>query len=194
MATHESPEVRRAQILEAALHCFGAKGLHAAKVDDIVKASGLSKGAIYWHFGSKDEIFLALFDSFEEELFAEWAELESDDCLETLRRVGETTLTRLLAMRSLLEAWTEFLRHPTSRRRMANTYAHSRERIAASLRSGIERGQIRACDPEKIAGALTALIEGLLLQALADPGYDPLAVWPAAWEMATRGLVPISSD
>ena len=48
MATHASAEVRRAQILEAALKCFGESGLHAAKVSDIASASGLSKGAIYW--------------------------------------------------------------------------------------------------------------------------------------------------
>ncbi len=39
-----------------------------------------------------------------------------------------------------------------------------------------------------MAGAVTALVEGLLLQAFADPEYVALAAWPAAWEMATGGL------
>jgi AcrR family transcriptional regulator len=188
MATHEPPEVRRAQILEAALDCFGRKGLHAAKMDDIVESSGLSKGAIYWHFKSKDEIFLALFDRFEEELLAEWDAAPQTDAVQTLRRTGEIALTRLLAMRPLLEAWTEFLRHPKSRRRMAQIYRRTRARLAGAIRDGIASGQIGECDPDHVAGALTGLVEGLLLQAFADPDYDPLEVWPNAWKLVERGL------
>ena len=49
-------------------------------------------------------------------------------------------------------------------------------------------GQIGECDPDHMAGALTGLVEGLLLQAFADPGYDPLEVWPSAWKLVERGL------
>ncbi len=188
MASHEPREVRRAQILEAALQCFGSKGLHDAKMDDIVESSGLSKGAIYWHFKSKEELFLALFDAFEEALFAECEELPREDALEALRQTGEIALMRLLEMRPLLEAWTEFLRHPTSRRRMGEVYQRTRGRLAETIRDGIARGQIRDCDPDHVAGALTALVEGLLLQAFVDPAYDPRSVWPAAWELTARGL------
>ena len=189
MATHEPPEVRRAQILAAALQCFGRKGLHAAKMDDIVESSGLSKGAIYWHFKSKDELFLALFDAFEEELFAAWDEIPHSDAMRSLREFGEIALARLLAMRPLLEAWTEFLRHPTSRLRMAQVYQRTRARLAGTIRAGISCGQICDCHPDDVAGALTALVEGLLLQAFADPSYDPLEVWPNAWKLVERGLV-----
>lgn len=188
MATHQPAEVRRAQILEAALECFGQKGLHASKMDDIVKASGLSKGAIYFHFDSKDDLFLELFEAFDQAIFAAWEELPDGDALETLRRVGELTLSQLLETRPLLEAWTEFLRHPTSRARMARTYRQARERLGAMVRAGIEAGQIRDCHPEHVASALTALVEGLLLQAFADPEYDALAAWPAAWQLAAVGL------
>ena len=188
MATHAPAEVRRAQILAAALDCFGRKGLHAAKMDDIVAASGLSKGAIYFHFESKDEIFLEIFSEFERALFEEWEGLEQEDALETLRVVGETSLRRILEMRPLLDAWTEFLRHPTSRRRMAAVYRHSREQLANTVRTGIERGQIRDCDADHVAAGLTALIEGLLLQAFVDPAYDPLAAWPTTWKLMEHGL------
>ena len=188
MATHQPPEVRRAQILDAALECFGRKGLHASKIDDIVKASGLSKGAIYFHFDSKDDIFLELFATFEQALLAEWDQLPEGDALETLRQVGEITLSRLLETRALLDTWTEFLRHPTSRARLGTSYRQAREHLADTVRAGIAAKQIRACNPQHVAGALTALVEGLLLQAFADPEYDALAAWPAAWEMATSGL------
>ena len=40
-------------------------------MDDLVRASGLSKGSLYWHFHSKEEVFTALFDSFVAELYGE---------------------------------------------------------------------------------------------------------------------------
>jgi len=188
VATHQPPEVRRAQILEAALVCFGQRGLHASKMDDIAAAAGLSKGAIYWHFGSKDEIFVALFDQLEKELLAEWEDIDRGDALAALGEIGALSLSRILETRRLLDAWTEFLRHETSRARMGEIYRGSRERIAAIVRRGVSTGQIRPSEPDLVAGMLVGLVEGLLLQAFADPKYDPLATFAASWEIAARGL------
>ncbi len=188
MATHQAPEVRRAQILGAALRCFGEKGFHGSKIDDISHACGLSKGAIYWHFESKEEIFLALFDGFDEEIFRAWEALEGRSALETLRAACEIALFRLLETRELLETWTEFLSHPKVRGRFARIYARSRARIAETVARGIEAGELRPCEPEAIAAMLTALVEGLLLQALADPAYDARAAWPSSWAVVSRGL------
>lgn len=53
-------EVRSAQILDAALQAFSEHGYAATRIDDIAAVAGLSKGGIYTHFKSKDEIFEAL--------------------------------------------------------------------------------------------------------------------------------------
>ena len=66
MTRHAAPAERREQILAAALRCFAAKGLHAATMDDVARAAGLSKGAVYHHFRGKREIFLALADAYEQ--------------------------------------------------------------------------------------------------------------------------------
>ena len=52
------------------MSCFMSAGYSGTSVDDIVKASGVSKGGIYWHFKSKEEIFLCLV----EKEFAQWKE------------------------------------------------------------------------------------------------------------------------
>src|SRR5207253_5988757 len=44
----------------AALEVFAGKGYHRAIVDDIVRASGTSKGAVYHHFPNKEAVFVAL--------------------------------------------------------------------------------------------------------------------------------------
>ena len=54
-------------IADAALACFLSTGYGGTSVDDIVKASGMSKGGIYWHFKSKEEIFLYLLKKWMDE-------------------------------------------------------------------------------------------------------------------------------
>lgn len=54
----------RERILQAALETFAQKGYHRALVDDIVRASRTSKGAVYHHFPNKEALFLALVDDF----------------------------------------------------------------------------------------------------------------------------------
>jgi AcrR family transcriptional regulator len=190
MATHQTAEVRREQILKAAQSCFGKSGFHKTKMDDIVVASGLSKGALYWHFKSKDEIFLALFDQYDREIFAAWDDLPVGPALEILRIESEIVLTALIGDRTLVEMWSEFLKHPLARERFAATYEHSRERLARTIDRGIEQGEIVPCESRHAAAMLTALIEGLLLQALADASFDPLEVWPTTWRLISAGMTP----
>ena len=56
-----APEASRDAILDAALRCFAKRGYHETSVDDIAERARLSKGAIYWHFAGKRELFLAWF-------------------------------------------------------------------------------------------------------------------------------------
>lgn len=187
---HAPAEQRRAQILAAALGCFSQKGYHAATMDDLVRASGLSKGSLYWHFRSKQDVFLALFEAFEAEMFAAWDAVVADarPALQTLRRFGEIAVASLGGNRMLLHAWTEFLTHPAARERLAASYRRSRERLAAVLRRGVERGEIRDLSVDGMAAALTASVEGLLLQAMVDPDFDLDGHWTTLWEVTRQGI------
>ncbi|MCB0101002.1 MAG: TetR/AcrR family transcriptional regulator [Anaerolineales bacterium] len=60
----ESTQETRTRILEAAVKVFATKGYHDTKVDDIVGEAQTSKGAFYFYFPSKQEIFIALSDTF----------------------------------------------------------------------------------------------------------------------------------
>jgi AcrR family transcriptional regulator len=61
--THQREDTRR-KILESAAQVFSVKGFYGSVVDDIVKASGTSKGAVYFYFDSKERIFLSLVDEY----------------------------------------------------------------------------------------------------------------------------------
>lgn len=53
-------EQRRAQIRDAARRCFAANGFHQTSMDDVIRASGLSAGAVYQYVRSKDELVVAV--------------------------------------------------------------------------------------------------------------------------------------
>lgn len=57
----EDAEITRQQLLEAAVRVFSEKGYAATKLSDIGEVAGVTRGAIYWHFGNKKELFIALF-------------------------------------------------------------------------------------------------------------------------------------
>jgi AcrR family transcriptional regulator len=60
----DSTQETRNRILEAAVNVFASKGYHDTKVDDIVSQSQTSKGSFYFYFPSKQDIFMALVDTF----------------------------------------------------------------------------------------------------------------------------------
>ena len=60
--SQEHLDARRRQILDAAIECFSEQGFHRATMHDIVQRSGLSAGAIYRYFESKDELIQAIID------------------------------------------------------------------------------------------------------------------------------------
>lgn len=60
----EAKAATRRRILDAAIDVFSRRGYHQAAVDEIVRASGTSKGAVYFHFPSKEAIFFAVVNEF----------------------------------------------------------------------------------------------------------------------------------
>ena len=62
-------QARRAEILDAALEVFSARGYHPASIDEIAQAAGVSKALIYEHFDSKLELHLSLIETHADELF-----------------------------------------------------------------------------------------------------------------------------
>jgi len=187
------PEARRQQILEAALTCFGEKGFHAATMDDLVRASGLSKGSLYWHFKSKDEVFLALFDAFSAELYGEWDDIAASttDKLAVLHSEYESSLRRFAEERIILLAWVEFLVHPVARERMRDSYSTARDKVQSLIEAGRANGSICEGPPaDGVASTFVATLEGIFLQWLVDPDLDLEGHANISWQLLEKGLRP----
>src|SRR3954463_2660608 len=69
-ARAEGRDTRR-ELLEAGLAVFAERGYRDASVDEVAERAGYSKGALYWHFSSKDDLFYALL---EERILKPWEE------------------------------------------------------------------------------------------------------------------------
>ena len=161
-------------------------------MDDLVRASGLSKGSLYWHFTSKVEVFLGVHDLIVERIAGGFDEIEaqSQSVPEALRAQCAFIVETMSEERTLLLAWSEFLNHPEARQRMAEIYRWSRQRIAEEVARGVESGEIRSAVAEGLPSTLTALVEGILLQAMMDERFDPRSALERSWNALAGGICP----
>jgi AcrR family transcriptional regulator len=139
----------RQRILDAAVEVFAEKGYHDARVDEIVEASGTSKGAVYFYFSSKQQIFLALIDEFARKL--------EQGLLEAVIREPDGIRRVNAALKSCLTIFGET-------RRLAKIFLVQ----AVGLGEAFEEKQL------EIHGRFVQAIQMYLDQALADGDIPPL--------------------
>lgn len=87
MARNKYPEETVKLILDVATHLFVEKGYDATSLQDIINETNLSKGAIYHHFSSKEEIFEAIFHRIGEENTNALAKVRDDKSLNGLEKL-----------------------------------------------------------------------------------------------------------
>jgi AcrR family transcriptional regulator len=91
---------RRAQLLDAAREVFVASGFHAAAMDDIAEAAGVSKPVLYQHFPGKLELYLALLDE------------SSDALVAAVETALASTADNKLRVQATVQAYFDFVDDP----------------------------------------------------------------------------------
>ena len=102
MARKKDPEGAKAQILDAALKLFSEKGFEATTMQNIVDLSGMSKGAIYYHFRDKMEIYEGLYESLSLTPYSCYAEIEKDGSLSAAEKLEKFLLTLIISPEKFL--------------------------------------------------------------------------------------------
>jgi len=168
-------EERREQIIIAAMAVFVRLGFHEARMDDIVKQSGLSKGALYWYFKSKDDIIAAIMDRFidrEMQGLEEALQLQSP-VSEKLLKLNEAILEEMRSMIGLMPIMYEFyavgMRKKHVRKALLKYFRPTQKLLAELIQQGIDSGEFVPVEADEIAVDLIAFYEGLLLLAVLDP-------------------------
>ncbi len=173
---------RREEIVRAAFRAFAEQGFRATSMREIAEAVGLSQAGLLHHFRSKDLLLaevLRLRDAEQTEFIDAAGEAVSEDPddggLTALRR-GLVGLARhnarqagLVRLYTVLAGEAAGADHP-AQSYFADRYATVRERVAGRLRSVRDAGGLRAdTDPEAVAAAIVATMDGLQVQWLLAP-------------------------
>lgn len=162
-------KARPDELLDAALDEFIARGFDAARVEDIARRAGLSKGAVYLYFSSKEDLLRALIEREISPVLARVGDMArtAEDPRATLRLIGQVAGAAV--------AQPRFMAIPLLVISIANRFpdlvdfyrgevaANAKSGVEALIKRGIKLGQFRKVDPH--AGA-RAIIGGVLFEAL----------------------------
>jgi AcrR family transcriptional regulator len=165
-------DARQHQILEAALACFSENGFHQTGMADIVKRSGLSHGAVYLYFQSKDDIIEALaVDRHRQEAILSAIANNVEDPIAALRALVRTYVRWLSdpgaeqTRRVSVNGWSEALRSERVRAQVLEGIDAPRQMITDLIERAQSKGVWnRGANPDAIARTLIALFQGFLLQ------------------------------
>ena len=160
-----APEERPTQILDAAFHEFGERGLAGARLDDIAKRAQVAKGTIYLYFPNKEALFRemvhATIVSALVEAEASLAGLASETAEAQLRRLGQGWWTflrteRVQVLQRLVSL--ELGQFPDLMQFYADeVIARGRRLVSGIIALGVERGAFRNVDPQLAARMFSSI-------------------------------------
>ena len=198
----ERTEETKQELVDAATRVFAREGFHGASLEQIVSEAGYSTGAIYGHFGGKDELFLAAFDAYaltrvgeltaidaaEEGPLPARARAFADHWME--RQAGDPSFM-VIALEFLAHAW----RRPALRDAMATRHAAVRLALGRFIEKAARNSEVELPMPaQDIATALREMGVGLALVKLTDPGAFPDRLFgdfvELFFELATKAQAP----
>lgn len=153
-------EYRIASIQDATMRVIARKGMAAATMQEIAEAAGVAKGTIYLYFRDRDELVERTFETAMEKLF-----VRADEALDREVPFEEKLRAVMTAQLEFFSENREFFRLYLSLRMPEGTPAQQRrqqrachpryrqriDKLSAVIRQGIERGELRPIDPERLA-------------------------------------------
>lgn len=177
-------EETRTKIMESAIKLFSTNGFNKASVDDICEEAGISKGAFYHHFKSKQELFLALLDGWLAAIDSAIEASRDKTAPETFTQMTEAfpyifeTAGEGLPM--FLEFWLQASRDKKIWEASIAPYRRYHKYFTSLIKKGVDEGSFIEVDPELTSRMIVSTAMGLLLQSLLDPKG-------ANWEKVARG-------
>ena len=175
---HRRPEARREELIEAALQVFGDLGYAQAKLEDVAKQAGVSKGTVYLYFDSKDALFRAMVHqkvsenlAFAEAMVAASAKPPRELLDDVIRRWWSAS-PDLIRINRVIHA--EATRFPElARFYLEEVILRGRRLLRLVFERGVERGEFRRIPPvPALRGIASMIVHGAMYQRLFGP-HDP---------------------
>ena len=182
----------REQLLTAASRVFARSGYHGASMNEIATEAGFSKGALYWNFASKEDLFFALLDELDEhlrELISLSATADKDATTELSHDLSATLENAHDVVLLFHEYSALAVRDPNVAARYGARNARLRQEIAGSTRARHEAAGVPLTLPaEHVATALIALVDGLSIQQLTEPDTVPPELFGQIVQLIEDGM------
>jgi len=168
-----SEETRR-HILAAALELFSRDGYDATSVAEICRAAGVSKGAFYHHFPSKQSVFLELLNDWVKSISSQVEMLEAGGSVPEnflrMSKLMEGVFRDASGRVSIfLEFWRQANRSPEIWQSSIKPFHTFQDFFASLVQKGIDEGSFRSVDPRLASQLIVSTAVGLLLQGVIDP-------------------------
>lgn len=191
----EQQELRRSRILDAAEACFARAGFHRTSMQDICREAGISAGALYLYFDSKEALIRGITDRNREGVLQSFAELSGgENFLEAMAEVMEDCIFNqpLHHSRLYLDIGAESTRNPA----VAETVRRCDCQILGALTELLERaeaeGRIRPLLPiPDIVAAMNVVADGLFWRRAVEPNFDAAQVGRTLLRMLASVVTPV---
>jgi len=152
----------REEILEAALNMFSINNYHATSMSMIAEEAGVSKGTLYWHFDSKEDLFrelvLAGLDYFNENY--EKIQSENLNAVEKIHEIIDFSIKMLsenLKMGNILQNNIQLI-SAEFQQKMIERHRSAINLIKLIIKQGIKENSIKTDDPHNTAVMILTLI------------------------------------
>ena len=162
-------------ILKAASECFAAEGFGNTDIDDICKKANLTKGAFYYHFPTKQDLFIEMLGNWALKVAGrlDLSQIESEDMLKVLSSIPENFSPIFEEVNSqlplFLELYIKAMNDPGLNKVVLNSYQQFLNFFKPLIQKGIANGSLKKVDPDDAAKTLFALTIGMLMQGLINP-------------------------
>ena len=140
----EYKEEARRKIMDAALHVCAVKGYHDATMDDVADSVGVSKGTLYLYFKSKEELFKAINERFQDRLKDDLNRIFSQGKFPDFDTILSDPSLRGDFTRLWLEVASESTRDEALRKMMAQAIENRIELVQGFLEEQKKRGSLKA--------------------------------------------------
>jgi AcrR family transcriptional regulator len=197
----EARGTARERLLDAAAQVFAERGYRAASVDDIASAAGVTKGAVYWSFKGKEDLFFALInervDRRARELISvtERAPREIETAPLISRGISSFADEQQALILLLQEYWAVAVRDEELRERYVQRQRALRDQLAHALEARHRTTEVPLTFPaEALATGIIGLASGLAQERIADPEAVPEELLGELLSLLYDGLVHRAQD
>lgn len=165
----------KSRIIEAGIELFSQKGYEATSVQDICELAGVSKGAFFHYFPTKEAFFMEILDLWLNELSQKISGYihNAESLYENLIRMTEIFKEIFKESHQKFYLFIEFLRvagrDESIVKRLKDYFKYFTDYFTALINDGIEKGVFREVDPELVSAVLVSYAIGTIEQEILNP-------------------------